>query len=288
MTAGFVLAGAPLSGALLGAIAFRLTEPRSSPLVAWIARDGNINRMDGALTVVTGGSRGIGAATVLALAREGHDVVFSFRSDAESADRVRTTAIETGARCDAVQADVTVQEDVERLFGAAAEIGPVTGLVNNAGLTAHLGDLADTPVEVIRNVIDVNLVGVVLCTRQAIRAMSIRRGGRGGAIVNISSAAATLGSAHEYVHYAAAKAGVDALTKEVADDGIRVNAVAPGIVNTDIHAAAGDPGRAERAVSRIPMGRPGEPEEIASAIVWLLSPESAYASGAVVRVAGAI
>lgn len=248
--------------------------------------------MDGALTVVTGGSRGIGAATVLALAREGHDVVFSFRSDAESANRVRTTAIETGARCAAVQADVTMQEDVERLFGTAAEIGPVTGLVNNAGLTAHLGDLADTPVEVIRNVIDVNLVGVVLCARQAIRAMSIRRGGRGGAIVNISSAAATLGSAHEYVHYAAAKAGVDALTvglaKEVADDGIRVNAVAPGIVNTDIHAAAGDPDRAERAVSRIPMGRPGEPEEIASAIVWLLSPESAYASGAVVRVAGAI
>jgi NAD(P)-dependent dehydrogenase (short-subunit alcohol dehydrogenase family) len=248
--------------------------------------------MDGALTVVTGGSRGIGAATVLALAREGHDVVFSFRSDAESANHVRTTAIETGARCAAVQADVTMQEDVERLFGTAAEIGPVTGLVNNAGLTAHLGDLADTPVEVIRNVIDVNLVGVVLCARQAIRAMSIRRGGRGGAIVNISSAAATLGSAHEYVHYAAAKAGVDALTvglaKEVADDGIRVNAVAPGIVNTDIHAAAGDPDRAERAVSRIPMGRPGEPEEIASAIVWLLSPESAYASGAVVRVAGAI
>ncbi len=248
--------------------------------------------MDGALTVVTGGSRGIGAATVLALAREGHDVVFSFRSDAESANRVRTTAIETGARCAAIQADVTMQEDVERLFGTAAEIGPVTGLVNNAGLTAHLGDLADTPVEVIRNVIDVNLVGVVLCARQAIRAMSIRRGGRGGAIVNISSAAATLGSAHEYVHYAAAKAGVDALTvglaKEVADDGIRVNAVAPGIVNTDIHAAAGDPDRAERAVSRIPMGRPGEPEEIASAIVWLLSPESAYASGAVVRVAGAI
>jgi len=248
--------------------------------------------MDGALTVVTGGSRGIGAATVLALAREGHDVVFSFRSDAESANRVRTTAIETGARCAAVQADVTMQEDVERLFGTAAEIGPVTGLVNNAGLTAHLGDLADTPVEVIRNVIDVNLVGVVLCARQAIRAMSIRRGGRGGAIVNISSAAATLGSAHEYVHYAAAKAGVDALTvglaKEVADDGIRVNAVAPGIVNTDIHAAAGDPDRAERAVSRIPLGRPGEPEENASAIVWLLSPESAYASGAVVRVAGAI
>jgi NAD(P)-dependent dehydrogenase (short-subunit alcohol dehydrogenase family) len=247
--------------------------------------------MSSALTVVTGGSRGIGAATVLALAREGHDVVFSFRSDAESADRVRTTAIETGTRCVAVQADVTEQADVERLFGTAAEIGMVTGLVNNAGLTAHVGDLANTPVEVIRNVIDVNLVGVVLCARQAIRAMSTRRGGRGGAIVNISSAAATLGSPHEYVHYAAAKAGVDALTvglaKEVADDGIRVNAVAPGIVNTAIHAAAGDPRRAERVVSRIPMGRLAEPEEIAPAIVWLLSPEAAYASGAVLRIAGA-
>ena len=247
--------------------------------------------MSSALTVVTGGSRGIGAATVLALAREGHDVVFSFRSDAESADRVRTTAIEAGTRCVAVQADVTEQPDVERLFGTAAEIGMVTGLVNNAGLTAHVGDLANTPVEVIRNVIDVNLVGVVLCARQAIRAMSTRRGGRGGAIVNISSAAATLGSPHEYVHYAAAKAGVDALTvglaKEVADDGIRVNAVAPGIVNTAIHAAAGDPRRAERVVSRIPMGRLAEPEEIAPAIVWLLSPEAAYASGAVLRIAGA-
>jgi NAD(P)-dependent dehydrogenase (short-subunit alcohol dehydrogenase family) len=242
------------------------------------------------LTVVTGGSRGIGAATVLALAREGHDVVFSFRSDTESAETVRTAATETGTRCVAVQADVTVQADVERLFGAAAEIGPITGLVNNAGLTAHLGDLVDTPVEVIRNVIDVNLVGVVMCAREAILAMSTRRGGLGGAIVNISSGAATLGSPHEYVHYAAAKAGVDAFTmglaKEVADDGIRVNAVAPGIVNTDIHAAAGDAGRAERLVSRIPMGRPGEPDEIATAIVWLLSPEAAYASGAVLRVAG--
>jgi NAD(P)-dependent dehydrogenase (short-subunit alcohol dehydrogenase family) len=248
--------------------------------------------MGSALTVVTGGSRGIGAATVLALAREGHDVVFSFRSDTRSAGSVQAAATGTGRRCLAVQADVTVQSDVERLFGAAGEIGTVTGLVNNAGLTAHVGDLADTPIEVIRNVIDVNLVGVVLCAREAIRVMSTRRGGRGGAIVNISSGAATLGSPHEYVHYAAAKAGVDALTmglaKEVADDGIRVNAVAPGIVNTDIHAAAGDPGRLERVASRIPVGRPAEPEEIVPAIVWLLSAEAAYASGAVLRMAGGV
>ena len=248
--------------------------------------------MERPLTVVTGGSRGIGAATVLALARAGHDIVFSYRSDKDAADRVRAVAAEYGTRCTAVQADVTDQADVERLFSVAAEIEPPTGLVNNAGLTAHIGDLADTPADVIRNVIDVNLVGVVMCAREAVRAMSTRRGGCGGAIVNISSAAATLGSPHEYVHYAAAKAGVEALTiglaKEVADDGIRVNAVAPGIVNTDIHAAAGAPDRPESAVSRIPMGRLAEPEEIAPAIVWLLSPEAAYTSGAVIRVAGGV
>ena len=252
----------------------------------------NISCVDRALTIVTGGSRGIGAATVQALARAGHDVVLSYRSDAEAADRIRTAATKTGVRCESVRADVTEQADVERLFAAAAELGTPTGLVSNAGLTAHLGDLADTPVELVRTVIDVNLVGVVLCAREAIRVMSTRRGGQGGAIVNISSAAATLGSPHEYVHYAAAKAGVEALTiglaKEVADDGIRVNAVAPGIVNTEIHAAAGAPDRAERVVSRIPMGRLAEPEEIAPAIVWLLSSDAAYTSGAVIRVAGGV
>jgi NAD(P)-dependent dehydrogenase (short-subunit alcohol dehydrogenase family) len=241
-------------------------------------------------TIVTGGSRGIGAATVVALARVGHDVAFSYRSDGDAAERVRRTAADAGARCVSIQADVTRPDDVERLFEHAAQLGPVTGLVSNAGLTAHIGDLADTPVEVIRQVIDVNLLGVVLCARQAARVMSVRRGGPGGAIVNVSSAAATLGAAHEYVHYSAAKAGVDALTvglaKELAGDGIRVNAVSPGIVNTEIHAAAGEPDRLERAVSRIPMGRVGEPEEIAPAIVWLLGPDAAYATGAVLRVAG--
>jgi NAD(P)-dependent dehydrogenase (short-subunit alcohol dehydrogenase family) len=244
------------------------------------------------VTIVTGGSRGIGAATVLALARAGHDVAFGYRSDSETAGRVCSAAAELGGRCLALQADVTRERDIERMFGEAAELGPVTGLVSNAGLTAHIGDLADTPVEVIREVIDVNLVGVVLCARQAARVMSIRRGGRGGAIVNVSSAAATLGSAHEYVHYAAAKAGVDAVTvglaKELAGDGIRVNAVAPGLVNTEIHAAAGAPDRARQAVSRIPMGRLAEPDEIAPAIVWLLGPEAAYATGAVLRVAGGV
>jgi NAD(P)-dependent dehydrogenase (short-subunit alcohol dehydrogenase family) len=158
-------------------------------------------------------------------------------------------------------------------------------VVNNAGSTLHLGDLVDTPVEVVRRVVEVNLVGALLVARRAVRDLTA-----GGAVVNVSSAAATLGSPHEYVHYAAAKAGVDALThglaQEVAGRGIRVNGVAPGIVRTDIHAAAGDPGRLERVGSRVPLGRPGEPEEVAEAIAWLLGDSCPYATGATLRVAG--
>jgi NAD(P)-dependent dehydrogenase (short-subunit alcohol dehydrogenase family) len=245
------------------------------------------------VTIVTGGSRGIGAAVVALLAEAGHAVVIGYRQDEESAARVAAEATRAGALCLTVQADVRREEDVERLFAdAVGRFGAVTGLVNNAGVTAHIGDLADTPVETIKQVLEVDLLGVVLCARQAARVMSVRRGGRGGVIVNVSSSAATLGSPHEYVHYAAAKAGVDALTvglaRELADDGIRVNAVAPGIVRTDIHADAGDPGRADRLVTRIPLGRAAEPEEVASAIMWLLGAEAAYASGAIVRVAGGL
>jgi len=197
-----------------------------------------------------------------------------------------------GSRAAAVPGDVADPDAVNTLFATAATLGPVTGLVNNAGLTAHIGDLADTPVEVVRRVVEVNLLGTLLCARRAAQVMSTTRGGRGGAIVNVSSAAATLGSAHEYVHYAAAKAGVEALTvglaKELAEQGVRVNAVAPGIVRTAIHAAAGDPGRLERIVPRIPMGRVGEPEEIASAIAWLLGPEAGYVTGASIRIAGGL
>jgi glucose 1-dehydrogenase len=244
------------------------------------------------VTVVTGGGRGIGAATVHRLARDGHDVVVGHRTDTAAAERVAAAARDLGRRAVAVRADVADPDDVEALFARAAELGPVTGLVANAGLTLHLGDLADTPVDVVREVLDVNLLGVVLCARQAARVMSRRRGGPGGAVVAVSSSAATLGSPHEYVHYAAAKAGVDALTvglaKELADDGVRVNAVAPGLVRTGIHAGAGDPGRLDRATARVPMGRPGEPEEIAPAIAWLLSDEAAYCTGAVLRVAGGL
>jgi NAD(P)-dependent dehydrogenase (short-subunit alcohol dehydrogenase family) len=244
------------------------------------------------VTIVTGGGRGIGAAVVTRLAAAGHDVVVNYRADRDAAEAVAAEAARAGVRALAVPADVADPADVDRLFAAAAGLGPVTGLVTSAGLTAHLGDLADTPVETIRRVLDVNLLGTVLCARRAAQVMSTRRGGPGGAVVTVSSAAATLGSPHEYVHYAAAKAAVDAFTmglaKELAADGIRVNAVAPGVVRTGIHADAGDPGRPDRVAGRIPLGRPGEPDEVAPAVAWLLGPEAAYVSGTVLRVAGGL
>ncbi len=244
------------------------------------------------VTIVTGGSRGIGAASALHLARAGHDVVVNFRQSEVAAQQVVEEIEAVGGRAIAVGADVTQPRDVRRLFEAGARLGPVRGLVNNAGATLHIGDLADTPVPLVQQVLDVNLLGALLCARQAALVMSTDRGGHGGAIVNVSSAAATLGSAHDYVHYAAAKAGIDALTvglaKELAGVGVRVNAVAPGLIRTEIHAAAGDPDRLDRIVSRIPMGRVGEPDEIARAIAWLLSTDASYVTGTILRASGGL
>jgi NAD(P)-dependent dehydrogenase (short-subunit alcohol dehydrogenase family) len=245
------------------------------------------------VTIVTGASRGIGAAVALRLAQAGHDVVVNYRDDDEAAERVAALAMAEGVRAVAIQADICHEAEVANLFAESAQLlGAVTGLVNNAGVTIHVGDLADTPVKVLRQILEVNLFGTILCARHAVRIMSTTRGGLGGAIVNVSSAAATLGSAHEYVHYAAAKAGVDALTiglaKEVAAEGIRVNAVAPGTIRTGIHAAAGDPDRPARIAKIAPLGRAGEPPEIAAAIAWLLSDEASYVTGAILRVAGGL
>ena len=244
-------------------------------------------------TLVTGGSRGIGAATALRLARAGHDVAVSYRVDQAAAFAIVAQIQAHDVRAIAVRADITQPAEVDQLFETvSAELGTLTGLVNNAGATLHVGDLADTPVDVLRLVLDINLLGAVLCARAAVRAMSTRRGGGGGVIVNVSSGAASIGSPHEYVHYAAAKAGVDALTiglaKEVAAEGIRVNGVAPGTVRTDIHAAAGDPDRPDRVASRIPLGRAGTVDEIAAAIEWMLGEDASYVTGSTLRVAGGL
>ncbi|MEV2211816.1 SDR family oxidoreductase [Streptomyces sp. NPDC050997] len=240
------------------------------------------------VTVVTGGSRGIGAATCLRLAADGHDVVVGYVRDAAAAEAVADGVRNAGRRCVAVRVDTSVEAEVDGLFGVAEErLGPVTGLVNNAGVTGPLGRLADAEPVDLRRVVDVNLLGTLLCSRRAAQLMTARGS---GVIVNLSSAAATLGSPGDYVHYAATKAAVDALTvglaKELGPDGIRVNAVAPGMIDTEMHATMGDPDRARRAAGTIPLRRPGLAEEVAAAIAWLMSADASYAAGAVLRVSG--
>ncbi len=246
------------------------------------------------VTIITGGGRGIGAATARQLAAAGHDIAIGYQRDTDAANRVADEVRAAGRRCVTVSLDTADEAGVGYLFAAAADLGPVTGLVNNAGITSPLAPLADTRTGDLRRVIDVNVIGYLLCARQAVRVMRAPASGPGGgptgAIVNVSSAAATLGSPGEYVHYAASKAAVEAMTvglaKEVAADGIRVNAVSPGIIRTELHRLSGAPDRADTAAGRIPMGRAGEPEEIAAAIAWLLSPAASYTTGAVLRVAG--
>ncbi|GGQ86820.1 SDR family NAD(P)-dependent oxidoreductase [Streptomyces pilosus] len=240
------------------------------------------------VTVVTGGSRGIGAATCLRLAAEGHDVAVNYVQDADAAESVAEGVRAAGSRAVTVRADTAVEADAERLFEVAErELGPVTGLVNNAAVTGPLGRFTEVDTGTLRRVVDVNLMGTLLCSRRAAQLM-VPRGE--GVIVNISSGAATLGSPNEYVHYAATKAAVDALTlglaKELGPDGIRVNAVAPGVIDTEMHAAMGAPDRARQVAGAVPLRRAGRAEEIAAAVAWLMSPDASYTTGTVLRVAG--
>ncbi|MYV56292.1 SDR family oxidoreductase [Streptomyces sp. SID3212] len=240
------------------------------------------------VTIVTGGSRGIGAATCVRLAADGHDLALGYVSDGAAAESTALAVRAAGARCVTVRADTADEADVERLFDVtAATLGPVNNLVNNAGVTGPLGRLADSRTADLRRVLEVNLLGYLLCCRRAARDMGALGS---GAIVNVSSTAAGLGSPGEYVHYAATKAATDSLTvglaKELGPEGIRVNAVAPGIINTGMHATMGDPDRPAKAAPTIPLGRPGEPHEIAAAITWLLSPDASYTTGTVLRVSG--
>ncbi len=236
------------------------------------------------LTVVTGGGRGIGAAISRRLGAAGHDLVLTYLRDAAAAASVAAELRAAGAAVLVEQLDTTDEQAVARVFARAREVGALTGLVNNAGAATAVGPLVDNPLDAVRRDLDVNLFGVVACCRSAIPEMA-----RGGAIVNISSAAATLGSPGTYVHYAAAKAGVEALTvglaKELGPRGIRVNAVAPGTVRSGFHR---DPDRPARVAATVPLGRAGEPEEIAGAVAWLLSDDARYATGTTVRVAGGL
>jgi NAD(P)-dependent dehydrogenase (short-subunit alcohol dehydrogenase family) len=241
--------------------------------------------------IVTGSSRGIGAATARLAAARGYSVCVNYRSRKESADAVADDCRRLGAKAVVVQADVAAEADVVRLFEtAAAELGPPTALVNNAGILETQRRIESMDAGRLHRVFAANVVGTILCCREAVRRMSTKRGGVGGAIVNVSSVAARLGAPGEYVDYAASKGAIDALTvglsKEVADEGIRVNAVRPGFVYTDIHASGGEPGRVDRVKATVPMKRGGRPEEIAAAILWLLSDDASYATGTFIDLAG--
>ncbi len=243
------------------------------------------------MVVVTGASRGIGAATAVLAARRGFDVCVNYHRSVHAAGEVVAECREVGARAVAVAGNVAVEGDVVALFEAAtAELGPVTGLVNNAGIVAPQSRVDSFQRERLNEMMAVNVIGPFLCAREAVKRMSTRYGGAGGAIVNISSAAALLGGPSEYVDYAASKGAVDSMTiglaKEVAGEGIRVNAVRPGLIYTDIHASGGEPGRVDRLVGGVPMGRGGTAEEVAQAVVWLLGTESSYVTGAFINVTG--
>ncbi len=240
------------------------------------------------VTMVTGGSRGIGAATCRKLAVLGHDLAIGYRTDADAAAAVAADVRNLGGRALPVRLDTTVRADVEAAFDqASVAFGPVTGLVNNAGVGSAIGSFIDLAEDDLRRVIDVNVIGYVLCAQSAARRMVA---GNGGSIVNVSSAASTLGSPNEYVHYAASKAAIDTLTvglsKELGPYGIRVNTVSPGVIETEFHAGSGEPGRAARVGPQAPLGRAGRPDEVAAAIAWLLSAEASYTTGATLRVAG--
>lgn len=242
------------------------------------------------VAVVTGGSRGIGRAVAILAARRAYRVCLSYVANAAAARDVVDKIEASGSEAVAVRCDVAEEADVAALFAAADRLGRLTALVNNAGIV-------DVPCRVdamsaarLRRMMGTNVVGSMLCAREAVRRMSTRHGGQGGAIVNLSSVAGRLGGAGQYVDYAVSKGAIDTFTvglaREVADEGIRVNAVAPGIVETEIHASAGLPGRAAKMAPSLPMRRAGTPEEIAAPIVWLLSDEASYTTGAILDVAG--
>jgi len=241
--------------------------------------------------IVTGASRGIGAAIARLAAAHGFPVAVNFATSSAAAGEVVRDILSAGGRAIAIEGDVAREEEIHRLFETAErELGPIGGLVNNAGVTGGLSRVDALRAEAVAQVLAVNVAGTILCSREAVRRMSTRHGGNGGSIVNISSLAARTGGSGEWVHYAASKGAIDSFTiglaREVAEEGIRVNAVAPGLIETGLHAANGAPDRLDRLASSIPMRRPGTPLEVAEGVVWLLSAAASYTTGTILEIGG--
>jgi NAD(P)-dependent dehydrogenase (short-subunit alcohol dehydrogenase family) len=241
--------------------------------------------------IVTGASRGIGAAIARLAGERGFSVAVNFATGKAEAEAVAQQVVSAGGRASVIQADVAREQDVVQLFKTAErELGAIKGLVNNAAITGGFSRVDAVSASALAQVMAVNVTGAIVCAREAVRRMSIRHGGSGGAIVNISSRAAKTGSAGEWVHYAASKGAIDSFTiglaREVATEGIRVNAVAPGLIETGLHAANGDPDRLQRLATTIPMERAGTAVEVADGVLWLLSPAASYTTGAILEIGG--
>ncbi len=243
------------------------------------------------ILLVTGGGRGIGAATCLAATKSGYAVAVNYRLNRAAAEAVVSSIAAAGGTAVALRADVSVESEIVRLFAEVdSRLGRLTALVNNAGIVDRQCRVEDMDAARLARMFATNVVGPFLCAREAVKRMSTRHGGPGGAIVNVSSAASRLGSPGEYVDYAASKGAIDTFTlglaKEVAAEGIRVNAVRPGVIHTEIHASGGEPNRVDRVKAAVPMGRGGSPDEVAAAILWLLSDAASYTTGALLDVSG--
>jgi NAD(P)-dependent dehydrogenase (short-subunit alcohol dehydrogenase family) len=238
--------------------------------------------------LIAGGSRGIGAATARLAGSRGYDVAVNYKSNAKAAASVVDAVTASGGRAVAIQGDMVTEETIERVFDQAAKaLGPITQFVHSCGIVGDASRLDEASMQTIREVLDIDTFGAMLCLRASVRRMSTKHGGKGGSVVMVSSMAATIGGANECVWYAAAKAGVDAMVvgaaREVAKEGMRINAVSPGVIDTDIQ----PPGRIDRVTPMLPMGRPGKAEEVAEAILFLLSNAASYVNGANIRVSGA-
>ncbi len=244
------------------------------------------------ILIVTGGGRGIGAATARLAARRGYSVFINYLENRQAAEAVVRGIEETGGQAVAVQADIAVESEVMRLFETVDREGRLSALINNAAILETQMRLDAMDASRIHRTFATNVIGTMLCSREAVRRMSTRYGGPGGGIVNVSSGAARSGSAGEYVDYAATKGAVETFTlglgREVAEEGIRVNGVRPGFIYTELHARGGEPARVDRVKTRVPMQRGGSPEEVAAAILWLLSDEASYVTGTIVDVAGGL